>query len=32
LKDWAPENLTLIGRSLLTDRNLRLYQIPAFSS
>ena len=31
-KDWPPEALTLIGRSLLMDRNLRLYQIPTFSS
>ncbi|HYJ35354.1 MAG TPA: hypothetical protein VEV64_04315 [Rhizomicrobium sp.] len=28
LKDWAPEDLTLIGPSLLMDRNLRLYEVP----
>ena len=31
-KDWPPEALNLIGRSLLMDRNLRLYQIPTFSA
>lgn len=31
LKDWAPDALTLIGRSVLMDRNLRLYQIPTFA-
>ena len=28
MKCWAPEDLTLIGRSLLTDRNLHLYEVP----
>ncbi len=32
MKDWAPENLTLIGPSLLMDRNLHLYELPAFST
>jgi hypothetical protein len=31
LKDWPAENLTLIGRSLLMDRNLHLYEVPTFS-
>jgi tetratricopeptide (TPR) repeat protein len=31
LKDWAPGDLTLIGRSLLMDRNLHLYEVPTFS-
>jgi hypothetical protein len=28
MKDWAAGTCTLTGRSLLTDRNLRLYQMP----
>jgi len=31
LKDWPAENLILIGRSLLMDRNLHLYEVPTFS-
>jgi hypothetical protein len=32
MKDWPPGALTLIGRSWLEDRNLRLYQIPTFGA
>jgi protein O-GlcNAc transferase len=31
MKDWAPGALTLIGHSLLHDRNLRIYQVPTFA-
>jgi hypothetical protein len=27
MKDWAPDALALIGRSILTERNLRIYQM-----
>jgi len=31
MKEWADSDCTLIGRSLLWDRGLRLYLIPTFS-
>ncbi|MEO8301398.1 MAG: hypothetical protein ABI608_06380 [Rhizomicrobium sp.] len=31
MKDWTPGSATLIGRSILTERNLHIYQIPTFS-
>lgn len=32
MKDWAPGSLSLIGRSILRERNLHIYQIPTFAS
>ena len=31
LKDWAPGACSLFGRSILSERNLHIYQIPTFS-
>lgn len=31
MKDWPPGALTLIGRSMLYERNLHIYQIPTFA-
>jgi protein O-GlcNAc transferase len=31
MKDWAPGCLSLIGRSILRERNLHIYQIPTFA-
>jgi len=31
MKDWAPGSLSLIGRSMLRERNLHIYQIPTFA-
>jgi hypothetical protein len=31
LKNWAPGTCTLLGRSVLSDRNLSIYRIPTFS-
>ena len=30
LKNWAPGSCSLVGRSMLTERNLRIYRIPTF--
>jgi len=32
MKDWAPGGCTLIGRSMLLERNLHIYQIPTFAN
>jgi len=32
MKDWAPGASTLIGRSMLTERNLYIHQIPTFAN
>ena len=31
MKDWAPGDCTLIGPSVLMERNLRIHQIPTFA-
>ena len=31
MKDWGPGCLSLIGRSILRERNLHIYQIPTFA-
>jgi hypothetical protein len=31
MKDWPPDASTLIGRSMLTERNLHIYRIPTFA-
>jgi tetratricopeptide (TPR) repeat protein len=31
MKDWAPGSANLIGRSILRERNLHIYQIPTFA-
>jgi hypothetical protein len=31
MKHWPPGALTLIGRSMLYERNLHIYQIPTFA-
>lgn len=31
MKDWAPGALSLVGRSILHERNLHIYQIPTFA-
>ena len=31
MKDWPPGASTLIGRSMLTERNLYIHQIPTFA-
>jgi tetratricopeptide (TPR) repeat protein len=31
MKDWAPGTCTLLDRSVLADRNLRIYQIPTYA-
>jgi hypothetical protein len=31
MKDWPPGTSTLIGRSMLTERNLYIHQIPTFA-
>ncbi len=31
MKNWPPGSLTLIGRSILYERNLHIYQIPTFA-
>ena len=31
MKDWPPGALTLIGRSMLYERNLHIYRIPTFA-
>lgn len=31
MKDWPPGTCTAIGRPMLTERNLHIYQIPTFA-
>jgi protein O-GlcNAc transferase len=31
MKDWAPDSLSLVGRFILRERNLHIYQIPTLA-